>query len=258
MGIIFDGRKFNSKRSPQGELNNVSEMNRFSEIARDALQGDDYLSFKLTKNSLVVKSKATRFSGDPTLKTLTIKGSFDDVDPNDEKTWKSAKVDKISYKGKDGIINVKETGNKGSLGSLYDWENVERFDEFVFRGDDIIYSDKKTRSDHSLSGYDGDDTFYLYSEEDVEGGKGKDKFIVTKNAVKYKKRKGGDAEGIQIDDASSVQGDIVEIAGNESVFNIIGEVQRGGSEPRVVYENESFYLDIYFTKKPVFADFVTG
>ena len=119
MGIIFDGRKFNSKRSPAKEFDNVSEMRRFVFTAVDTLNGNEN-SFKLNKNSLVIKGKGTRFSGDPTLKTLKIMGSFKDVDPNDQETWKSAKIDKIRYKGKEGIIDVKETGEKDSLGSLYD------------------------------------------------------------------------------------------------------------------------------------------
>ena len=255
MGIIFDGRKF---KSPDG-VSNGPEIDRFSSIATNALEGDDIYSFKLKKNSLVVKSKATRFSGDPTLKTLTIKGSFENVDPNDEKTWKSAKVDNIKYKGKDGIILVKETGDKDSLGSLYDWKNVERFDEFVFRGDDIIYSDKKISSSSSnyLRGFNGNDTFYLNGGEDVEGGKGKDKSVVTKNAVKSFKSK-GKWRSIEINDANSVEGDTVEVNGKESN---LPSVESFRQDKYVSYTDEdegSEFMFIDFIKQPVFADFVTG
>ena len=196
------------------------------------------------------KNEASRFSGDRTFKMLKIKGSFKDVDPDDERTWKTADIDQFRYEGKDGIIKVKDIGDKGSLGSLYDWDNIDRLDEFVFRGDDIIYGPKIKRNYPKLYGFSGDDTFYLHGDELAEGGKGKDRFIVTKFAAKNR-LKGNSSIFI---DANSSQGDVVEVFGRESDFT--AKVERGSVFYEGKYGNDLF---IDFTKQqPVFADFLTG
>ena len=74
------------------------------------------------------------------------------------------------------------------------------------------------RAYHALSGFGGDDTFYVYGGESVLSGKGEDKVVVTKLAVKYMKTKKRDAQSIYIDDTSSVQGDSVLIDGNLNPF----------------------------------------
>lgn len=251
MGIIFDGRKFNSKRSPNGELSNASEISRIVYLTLDALEGYNNLSFKLNKNLLTIKGKRAKFSGDQTFNSLRIKGSFDDLDPRNEKTWKSASVEQIQYKGRDGIINIKEIGDKGSLGTLYDWDNIDRVDEFLFRGDDIIYSDKNVRTDHNLKGYGGDDTMYLYGGEGAEGGKGKDRFIVTKEAVKYMQTKKRNVDDVYIDDASASEGDKVEIFGNPKDFSLYT------SGRQLEYETDYGEINIESKGGRVLADFVT-
>ena len=252
MGIIFDGRKFNSRRSQNGELSNDSEMSRIIYLTLNALDGDedDNLSFKLNKNLLVVKGKRTKFSGDRTFNSLKIKGSFENIDPIDEKSWKSADIDSIKYKGKDGIIKVREIGDKASLGTLNDWDRIERIEEFMFRGDDIIYSAKNIRTDHDIRGYGGNDTLYLYGGESAEGGKGKDRFLVTKEAVKYMQTRKRDVESIFIDDASSAEGDIVEIFGSPNDFSL----DTSGRE--LEYETDFARINIESKRGRVFADFV--
>ena len=250
MGIVFDARKFNSKRSPNGELSNAYEISRIVYLAVDALEGSDNLSFKLNKNLLSIKGKRSKFSGDQTFNSLKIKGSFGNIDPENEKTWKSATVDQIQYKGREGIINIREIGDKGSLGTLYDWDNTERVIEFLFRGDDIIYSDKNVRTDHNLRGYGGDDIMYLYGGESAEGGKGKDKFVVTKEAVKYMQTKRRDVDDIFIDDASSSEGDTVEILGNPKDFSLYTNGRQ------LEYETDYGEINIESKRGRVLADFV--
>lgn len=181
------------------------------------------------------------------MKTLTIKGSFEDVDPDDQKTWKSAKVEKIRYKGKEGIIDVRETGNKGSLGSLYDWANIERIDEYLFRGDDIVYSSKINSGSRGglkddLEAYGGDDTFYVYKNSDVEGGKGKDKTIVTKEAINYFRSINidGNETNIAILDANSRKGDAVKVLTSKG--DISFQVYNSGSRTVQYASDKSSYL----------------
>lgn len=219
MGIIFDGRKFNSKRSPQGELlSNDTVINRIRFLVVNALLGEDRLPFNLNKNLLSIKGKRTRYSGDRTFKSLKVKGSFENVDPNNENTWKSAKVEQIQYKGKDGIINIKQIEKSDSLGTLYNWSRIERIDEFIFRGDDIIYSEKNGRSNAYIDGFAGDDVLYLYGGENARGSKGKDKFIITKEAVKYMKTRKKNFGYIDINDASFAEGDKIEILATQTAL----------------------------------------
>jgi hypothetical protein len=170
--------------------------------------------------------------------------------PNDEKTWKSAKVEQIQYKGKDGIINIKQMGESDSLGSLYNWDRVERFDEFVFRGDDIIYSEKNGRSNAYIDGFEGDDILYLYGGENARGGKGKDKFLITKEAVKYMKTRKRDFGHTDIDDVSFAEGDEIEIFSNPDSFNLY----TNGRE--LQYETDFARINIESKQGRVLAGFV--
>ena len=55
----------------------------------------------------------------------------------------------------------------------------------LFKGDDVIYSPQRDRTNHKLRGYGGDDTFFLYGAEEVECDKGAERVVVTKRAVQY-------------------------------------------------------------------------
>lgn len=266
MGIIFDATKFN--QHSQFSVDDFMYFEIKETVAFEGLgalsepESDGAFKAKLNDNSFAIKIKPPKskysFANDAKLKKLVIKGSFKDVDPNDQETWKSARIDEFRYKGKDGIINVKESGKKGSLGSLYDWANIDKLGEFVLRGDDIIYGSKKSKTQFSVDGYSGDDTFFLYGGESVAGGKGKDRFVFTKDAVKNSKRdrRSSFFDRTVIIDASSAQGDVVEIVGRESDFDLPPDKARDSFGYKYVGYDKG--LEIFYTKQPVFADFLAG
>jgi hypothetical protein len=258
MGIIFDGKKYKDK-SNNYEFESEEEMSRLRGILIEALEEegrDDKkrgYEYNQTKKAIVINLENKRYtSSGENLKTLKFKGFFQGLNPSKEKTWKNTVIEKINYEGKDGIIKVGAVDPKGSLGSIHKWKNAYNFDKYIFKGDDIIHGSKSEVS--VLRGYDGNDTIFHYAEGGAVGGKGKDKFIVTKDGFEsiVSKRP---RDSIRIEDASSVQGDSVEVAGSISAFTRVAIFR---DEKAVYYdpEDNNYGINIYWTNQPVYADFV--
>ena len=235
MGVVFDAREY--KNNDKGhELRNNEEMSRFKYILESFLsdegKSDKAQEYKLSKTTIVIKSKNRREARDPDFNTLKFKGSFGNFDPSRKKTWKSAVIEKINYEGRDGIIKVKSNDKQGSLGTIHEWDRLwetEKFEKSMFKGDDIIHGSKF--NDVWLKGFDGNDTIYMHESFKTayaEGGKGKDNFIVTKNA--FNKISSKNNFHVSINDVSSSQGDSVEVHRKASVFGISElDKERGGS-----------------------------
>ena len=160
------------------------------------------------------------------------------------------KSSRFSTKAKMGSLISSRQKKSDSLSTLYNWSRIERIDEFIFRGDDIIYSEKNGRSNAYIDGFAGDDVLYLYGGEDAWGSKGKDKFIITKEAVKYMKTRTKNSGYIGIKDASFAEGDKVEIFSNPDSFNLYT------SGRNVRYETDFARINIESKQGRVLPDFV--
>ena len=126
-------------------------------------------------------------------------------------------------------------------------------------GDDIIYSSKinsgsKGGLKDDLEAFGGDDTFYVYKNSDVEGGKGKDKTIVTKEAINYfgSINIDGNETNIAILDANSREDDTVEVVTSkgDTAFQVYNSCSR-----TVQYASDKILLFVDYLNQPVFADF---
>ena len=254
MGISFDARKFDSRKSENRELQNVDEIQRIRRCTMEALTDNPFnYTFRIKKNSIVIAGKQSRLQ-DSNLKSIKIKGAFENLVLSEKHTWKTALINSITYSGRDGKLKVTEVGSSGSLGSLKDWDRLSdpKFGSKIFNGDDIIYSTKKHRTDHGIKGGRGKDQIYLYGGEDAEGGSDSDQFVVTKEAVKYLLQN-KNAQDINIKDSSLSEGDKLVIMGKESDFPIEDQPLSNG---RVTYNARFSNIEINFNnRQPIFAQF---
>lgn len=222
VGIIFDARKYGTKE-PE-ELVNGDKISSIRKNVVDALNGSSpSYSYKAKKNFILVKANRREndiSSESNAVKSIKIRGSFENFNAFKKKTWKSARIDSIAYSGFDGKIAVKGVSRSDSLGTLGMWGNLsgQRFASNLFKGDDIIYSPQKDRTNHRLRGYGGDDTFFLYGAEEVYCDQGAERVIITRKALQY--LGGPECMGIWIRKASLLDGDTVEISGRDDSMTL--------------------------------------
>jgi hypothetical protein len=212
MGIKFDARKFDSRKSDLAELSNDYEILRIRDITIDAISNNAG-NYSITQKSSKLKIKGSGNRGqDETMREIQLSGDFSNFNIAKPKTWSKASIVSVKYEGQEGKINIVDANKSGNLLDLKQWNKLgkSKFTSKIFAGDDLIYSTKKDFTDHYLAGHDGNDEIILYSEEAAYGGKGADLFRIASPINKKLNAK--------IFDAKKSDGDVVFVEAAKESF----------------------------------------